>query len=150
LNITEKASKLAESIAKSRGLEIVQIKYSKFGRRGLLRVFIAKPGGVSINDCSGLSRELEFLLEAEGVIDGPYTLEVSSPGLDRPLKSRRDFARNTGNRLKVEYQAAADKITTFSGNLKEVINEDIILENNGQTHSVSLASILKAKIEVQF
>ncbi len=107
-------------MAESRGLEIVETKYSQFGGRGLLRVFIAKPGGISVNDCFGLSRELEVLLEAEGVIEEPYTLEVSSPGLDRPLKSRKDFARNTGNRLKVEYQTPAGKITTLAGKLEKL------------------------------
>ncbi|MFC1584734.1 ribosome maturation factor RimP [Fibrobacterota bacterium] len=140
---------MAESIAESKGLEIVDVMYSPSGRRGLLRVFIDKPGGVTIDDCSSLSRELDALMEAEGVVDEPYTLEVSSPGIDRPLTSEKDFIRNRGQNIKVKFKDHSNRVETLSGKLKEVESEFITVEANGQERCMPLNSIVKAQQEVQ-
>jgi ribosome maturation factor RimP len=150
LIISEKTSKLAENVARAKGLEIVETKFSTAGRRGLVRVFIAKPGGVSIEDCSNVSRELGVLLDAEGIIDGPYTLEVSSPGLDRPLKTKRDYERNIGNLIKVEYRDTTEKAKSLKGTLSEICNDHIIICNNAETHTIHINSVIRARIETQF
>jgi len=150
LIISEKTSILAENVARAKGLEIVETKFSRVGRRGLVRIFIAKPGGVSIEDCSNVSRELGVLLDAEGIIDGPYTLEVSSPGLDRPLKTKRDYERNIGNLLKVEYKDTTGKAKSLKGKLSEICNDHIIICNSAETYTIHINSVIRARIETQF
>ena len=142
-------TKLAKNVAKSLGLDVVETTYSKFKNQGLAKVFIAKSGGISIDDCTRVSRELGVLLDAEGIINEPYTLEVSSPGLDRPLKTRRDFERNFGCFIEVEYKTNSNRTVKVLGKLKKIVEDNIILENNEDTCSVPLELILKAKISVQ-
>ena len=149
MDISKEMTKLAKNVAKSWGLDVVETTYSKFKNKGLAKVFIAKSGGITIDDCTRVSRELGVLLDAEGIINEPYTLEVSSPGLDRPLKIRRDFERNIGCFVEVEYKTNSNKTVKVLGKLKKIVEDNIILENNEDTCSVPLELILKAKISVQ-
>ena len=149
LTILEKTSKLASSIIASKGLELVEIKFYESRKSGLLKVFITKPGGVTIKDCSDVSRELKTLIDAEGVFEGLYSLEVSSPGLDRPLTEKRDFERNVGQLIKVIHQNTFEDTHTLIGKLIEVIKDEIILQTEEITHSIAINEIVNAKIEVQ-
>lgn len=87
---------LLQPILDAMGLELVELEFKKVGRSYLLRVFIDKPDGVNLDDCAEVSRELSVQLDVEDCIASRYTLEVSSPGLDRPLKKEQDFIRYQG------------------------------------------------------
>lgn len=93
----ERVTEIIQPVLDDLGLELVELQLRSEGKKGLvLRIIIFKEGGVSLDDCAQVSREVGFLLEVEDPIGRSYVLEVSSPGLDRPLKTERDFERNKG------------------------------------------------------
>lgn len=138
------------------GLELVELEYKPAGRDSILRAFIDKPGGVSLDDCEAVSRELSVQLDVDDCIPGSYTLEVSSPGLDRPLKKLDDFTRFKG-RLAVlkTYELMPDSKgnprKTFRGTIVGVKDELIQLHlKEGQTASIPWTGVEKARLEFEF
>lgn len=99
--IADKARELAEPLAQGMGFEVIEVRYAKEGGDWYLRVYIDKRGGIMIDDCERLSKEYSDALDREDFIAGSYILEVSSPGLDRPLKTEADFRRYEGERVDI-------------------------------------------------
>ena len=97
----ERVHKLVESKIESLNIELVDTEYVKEGSRWFLRLYIDKPGGVTIDDCQLVHENVIDLIDTADPISGPYTFEVSSPGLDRPLKTERDFTRNIGQNIEL-------------------------------------------------
>ncbi len=95
-DISREVERLAAAVASRRGLEVVEVRYHRRAGRGTLRVDVDRPGtpGVGLDDCEAVSRELEVLLDEGGMIEEPYDLQVSSPGLDRPIRTDDDIRRN--------------------------------------------------------
>lgn len=143
-------------ILDSMGMELVDIEFGKVGRDALLRLFIDKEGGVTIDDCADVSRELSLILDVDEVISVNYTLEVSSPGLDRPLKKESDYERFTGRLIKVRtYQPLPDdkgnKRKTFLGTLDGFVDGVVKMTLvEGQTASIPLERVAKANLEFEF
>ena len=132
------------------GMELVEVSF-KLGRgRGLLQVFIDKPGGVTLDDCQAVSRELGTLLDVEDVIPGAYVLEVSSPGLDRPLKTVRDFERNLGKAVTVKARGEQGRPVTVTGRIAGVTGDAVEVASEDEVLSVRLADIVKAKLQLEF
>lgn len=100
--ITNIVSKIAEPIASTLGFDLVDIEYIKEKANYFLRIYIDKPGGVSLDDCQEMSQRVGDVLDKEDPISTPYFLEVSSPGLDRPLKNDKDLKRNLGKEIEVK------------------------------------------------
>lgn len=98
--------------------ELVDVEYVKEGQEYYLRAFIDKPGGITIDDCVAVSREMNDLLDELDFISGAYTFEVSSPGLGRPLKKEKDFARSVGEKVEIKTYKPRDKQKEFVGILK--------------------------------
>jgi ribosome maturation factor RimP len=148
-------SAIAQPILDSMGLELVDIEFGRVGPDAVLRLFIDKEGGVMLDDCAGLSRELSMILDVEDVIACNYTLEVSSPGLDRPLKKQADYDRFTGRLIKVRtYQPFLDdsgnKRKTFLGKLDGLIDGVVKMTlTEGQTASIPLERVAKANLEFE-
>ena len=115
----EKTEKLILPVLDSLGLALYDIDYEKEGGAYFLRVYIEKEGGVTIDDCVDVSRAFNEILDREDYISDPYTFEVSSPGLDRPLKKEKDFARNLGNTVEIRTYRKIDGEKEFTGILKE-------------------------------
>jgi len=149
-------SELAQPIVDSMGLELVDIEFARAGRDWVLRLFIDKDGGVTLDDCADLSRELSVVLDVEDCIPGHYTLEVSSPGLDRPLKKITDYERFTGRLIKVRTfeplpDDAGNKRKTFLGRLEGLTDGMVRMTlTEGQTASVPLDRVAKANLEFEF
>lgn len=143
-------------IVESMGMELVDLEYGRVGRDTILRLFIDKDGGVTLDDCADVSRELSLVLDVEDIIPDRYTLEVSSPGLDRPLKKAADYAKFAGRLVKIKtYEPFPDdkgnKRKTFTGNLiglEDGVVKVTLLE--GQTASIPLERIAKANLEFEF
>jgi ribosome maturation factor RimP len=136
-------STVLETTLKGMGFELVDEQSS--GRGRLLRIFIDKPGGVSVDDCADVSRQLSRVLEVEGI---DYDrLEVSSPGLDRPLKRAADFARFAGRRIDVRLRLpdAAGR-RHFVGTLKGMQGEAALVEVEGRGVALELAAIERARL----
>jgi len=151
--------KLVEDVARplteSLGLELVEIEYKREGRQMVLRLYIDRQGGVTLDDCAGLSRELSAILDVEDIVPGRYTLEVSSPGLNRPLKSRADYERHRGRLVKIRtFEPMADDAgnlrKTFLGELLGLDGDLVRLKlREGQTASIPLGSVAKANLEFE-
>src|SRR3972149_11734692 len=100
--VIERVRSLILPVVESQGMELVDVVFRREARGWVLRLLLDKPGGVTLEDCSEVSEQLSDLLDVEGVIDHPYTLEVSSPGLDRVLKTVQDFMRFTGRLARIQ------------------------------------------------
>ena len=121
----QKTEELALPIISECGFELVDVEYVKEAGEWYLRVYIDKPGGITIDDCEVVSRRLSDLLDEKDFIKEAYILEVSSPGLDRPLKKDKDFARNMGKEIEIRTYKAVDKVKEFIGALK-AYDEDTV------------------------
>ena len=115
---------LLEPIVTELGFELVDVEYVKEGSNWYLRAFIDKPGGISIDDIEPISRELSEKLDQEDFISDAYILEVSSPGLGRPLKKDKDFVRSIGEEIEIHLYRAINKQKEFVGILKEFNKEE--------------------------
>jgi ribosome maturation factor RimP len=114
----ERVQQIAERVAASSGLELVEVEFRGGGKSRMLRIFIDKPGGVTHEDCANLSREVSTILDVEDVVPGSYLLEVSSPGLDRKLSRPADFERFTGSRVKIMTREPVNGNRHFDGRLQ--------------------------------
>jgi ribosome maturation factor RimP len=143
-------------ILESLGMELVDVEFARAGRDGVLRLFIDKEGGVALDDCADVSRELSAILDVEDVIPGHYSLEVSSPGLDRPLKKPADYERFVGRLVKVRTfeglpDDAGNKRKTFIGQLLGLVDGNVAMKlSEGQSASIPLEKIAKANLEFEF
>jgi ribosome maturation factor RimP len=154
--ICDRINAILQPILKSLQLELVEIEYKRTGKEAVLRLFIDKDGGVMLDDCAEVSRELSLVLDVEDVIPCEYNLEVSSPGLDRPLKTVADYARFQGRLIKVKtYEPFADdagnKRKTFLGTLEGLRDGVVVMAlKEGQTASIPLERVAKANLEFEF
>ncbi|MDD5674566.1 MAG: ribosome maturation factor RimP [Chitinivibrionales bacterium] len=133
------------------GLELVDIRFAPAGKHTLLRVYIDKPGGVTIDDCENASRELSLMFDVEEFLSTPYTFEVSSPGLDRPLTTERDFLRKKGQKVIVHYRKNDPKILEAHGTVTDCaagVLTILTVKNGGL--SIPLGDIQHAKLELEF
>lgn len=134
---------LLEPTLEGLGYEMVDLELSNRGR--MLRLFIDKPGGISVEDCAFVSRHLSRVMEVENV--NYDRLEVSSPGLDRPLRKVGDFERFTGERAKVHTRIPVDGQRNFTGVLRGVRDDALELESEGKVLRLALSNVDKARLE---
>lgn len=134
--IEEKVTALVNELLAESLVELADIDYVKDGRDYFLRVFIDKPGGITINDCETLSRRMDSLLDKHDWIKDQYYLEVSSPGLDRPLKKPSDFEKNIGKRVEVKLYQLMDGEKLFAGKLLSKVGENITIQLDNQEQMV--------------
>jgi ribosome maturation factor RimP len=154
----EQIRAIAERVARSHGLEIWDIVSRRETTGQTVRVFIDRPGpaataeeSVSIEDCEQVSREIGTILDVEDPLPFAYTLEVSSPGLDRPLRGEQDYRRFAGRLAKIVVSEAVDNQTAFEGRLRGVEDRTVLLEGpNGRMHRLPLQLITRARLEVEF
>jgi ribosome maturation factor RimP len=140
---------LAAPLVKSEGMEIVDIEFRYEGSRGgkVLRLYLDKEGGPNVDDLSRVSHQLSELLDTQDVVLGTYTLEVSSPGINRPLKRPEHFARFVGKRIRVRTRDSIDGRRSFLGTLQEVLENQITLKQEGAQYQIPFAVIEKSNYE---
>lgn len=153
--IKQRVYELAVKAAEDEGFELAKAEVLGSGRRMIVRIIIDKEGGVNISDCERMSRGFEALLDVEDPIKGSYTLEVSSPGLDRPLNSQKDFEKSIGKLVRIiTKEKMADNQTFFTGRLIDVGESwiRISMEKKGgnQDLFIPLDKISKARLEIEF
>jgi ribosome maturation factor RimP len=154
----ERIRTIAERVARSHGLEIWDIVSRRETAGQVVRVFIDRPGpaatpeeSVSIEDCEQVSREIGTILDVEDPLPFAYTLEVSSPGLDRPLRGEQDYRRFAGRLAKIVVSEAVDNQTAFEGRLRGIEDRAVLLEGpRGRIHRLPLQLITRARLEVEF
>jgi ribosome maturation factor RimP len=143
--------RLLEPPIEALGYELVDIEFAREGRGGVLRIFIDRPAGdssgaVTVDDCARVSHTVSELLEVDDPIKGHYTLEVSSPGFDRILRTRAHFERFVGERIFAELKLPLEGRRRFAGVLKSVVDDTIVVEVDGKAHSLPLERIQKARL----
>ena len=124
----QKTEELITPFVEENGFELVDVEYVKEGGNWYLRAYIDKPGGITVDDCEVISRSLSDKLDEEDFIEGAYILEVSSPGLGRPLKKEKDFVRNMGQEVELRTYRAIEKQKEFRGILDAYDKSSITLE----------------------
>jgi len=146
--ITERVREVATEVAARNGLELVHIEEKGLGKGKLLRLFIDKPEGVSVEDCSTVSNQFGEVLDAEDLIHSEYTLEVSSPGLERELYSLKDFEKFAGSLAKVKTYKPIDGQKNFRGKLLRVEGEEIFFDDRTSGEiSFPYSAVDKANLE---
>ncbi len=126
--IIEEIKKFTDSLLPSLGLELFDVEFKTEGHGWVLRVYIDAAEGITVDHCAKVSRELSAYLDVEDVIDFPYHLEVSSPGLERKLRSIEDFSKYVGEKARVKLQYAIENQKVFIGNIESVVDENILLK----------------------
>ena len=128
------------------GYELWEIEYAPRAGGGLLRLYIDSPDGISVDDCAKVSRAVSAVLDEADPIPNEYTLEVSSPGLDRVLRTQAHFARFAGERVKVEMIAQINGRKRFQGRLQKVGESEIMLETDGGQVGLPIEDIHRARL----
>ena len=142
--------KVVEPVVESLGYELVGVEYLTQGRDGLLRVYIDSEDGIKLEDCQRVSHQLSGVLDVEDVIRGHYSLEISSPGLDRPLFSAEHFQRFSGSEVKLRLHAPLDGRRKFRGTIAGVADGNVRLLVDGEEVNVPLDAIDKANLVPEF
>ena len=156
VDIPQRVTELAQPILDSLGLELVDLEFKQAGRRHILCLYIDKPGGVNLDDCAEVSRELSLTLDVDDFITERYSLEVSSPGLERPLKKLEDFARYQGRLAQIKtvelfQDEQGNKRKTFLGTIQGVEGEFVVLHlKEGQLARIPLEKMAKAHLAFEF
>ena len=154
----DRVRELAERVAATYGLDIFDVELKREGGQQVLRVFVDRPGpastpeeSVSIDDVARVAEELGTLLDVEDPMPGEYTLEVSSPGLDRPLRTADDYRRFAGRWAKIVTSEPVQRQTAFSGRVKGIEGDDVLFESEGKKlMKLPLRLITRARLEVEF
>lgn len=124
----QKTEELLNPIMDRNGFELVDVEYVKEGGNWYLRAYIDKPGGINVDDCETVSRELSDLLDEKDFIEESYILEVSSPGLGRPLKKEKDFKRSLGKEVEIRTYCMVDRKKEFTGILTDYDKDTVTIE----------------------
>jgi ribosome maturation factor RimP len=137
---------LAEPLCLAEGLELVHVEFQREPGGRILRIYLDKPGGVSIDDCVGISRQLGDILDVGLETEQPYRMEVSSPGIPRPLGKLGDFEHYRGSRAKIRIARPFEGRRNFTGILEGVDGELVLLTVEQRTMRIALADITKAHL----
>lgn len=138
---------LLTPLVEQESAEIVDLRYAKEGPKWVLRVYLDKEGGITLDDCAHFSDRIGSFLDAEKAIERSYVLEVSSPGLDRVLRKERDFQRFAGRKVKVRLKAPENGQRVFYGTLVGFENGKVVTEAAGQRSEFPLPSIEEARLD---
>ncbi len=142
----DELAKLLEPTVERLGYELADLEVRLGGKGGLIRVFIDKPDGIDLDDCEKVSLAVSALLDVEDPVPGNYNLEVSSPGLDRKLTKVEHFQRFAGETVKVQMRFPIEGRRRFRGTLVSSDDENIVVEVDGESHSLPLKTIDTARL----
>ena len=148
-SVYETISSIIEPTIESMGMELVEVEFKKEHGCWVLRVFIDREGGVRLQDCERVSREIEPVLDAEDPVIHTYTLEVSSPGLQRPLKKPADFERFRGELARIKLYTPIEGEKTFCAHIQGIEGDTVVLNREGEIIRTPLVSIAKANLEIE-
>lgn len=144
--IVSQARDLIESLCETEGLELVHLEYQREAGGRILRLFIDRPGGVTLDDCVHISRQSSDLLDVYLENTGPYSLEISSPGPNRPLGKKFDFNRFKGSRVKIRTAQSIDGQKKFKGVLMGISEEIVKVSVDGKTACIPYQEIIMARL----
>lgn len=141
---------LFEPVVNGMGYDLIEIEHFPNPKHGVLRLYIDKEDGITIDDCSQVSRQISALIDVEDPVRGQFNLEVSSPGMDRPLRKLRDFQRFCGSKVKLKTTVPLEGQRNFSGRLLEADEEKLVIETETEEITLPMTAIEKARIVSEF
>jgi ribosome maturation factor RimP len=147
--LTTTIQRFVEPILAEMAVELVDIQYRREGHGWVLRFFLDKDGGITIDDCAAVSREISAFLEVENLIDHAYHLEVSSPGLERPLKKREDFLRFVDRPVRIKLHNPLGDQRVLTGMLRGIEGEAVALEMEAGKVFLEMENIAKARLSLE-
>lgn len=148
-DVIETIKNLLCPMLQEKELELVDVQYAGGGPGSVLRIFIDKENGVTVEDCADISREFGFLLDLHDVIPYSYTLEVSSPGLNRALKGSKDFIRFKGKKVKIKTKEDRYRRSVFIGQLIDFHDDIVSIRVEGVVYDIQFYDIEKANLELE-
>ena len=143
----EEIRKIFEDEVQKMGFDLVDIQLNVTGKAGMIRLFVDRDGGININECSEVSRSISELIFRKDLFPRNYRLEVSSPGLDRPLTTKKDFQRNVGKDIILKYKVESD-FKKIEGKIASADDELFIINDKNESFSVPFSNIDKGKIKL--
>jgi ribosome maturation factor RimP len=147
MRIQQRLEGLVVESVRALGYELVGVACFPRGRGALVRVYIDSPQGISLEDCERVSRQISGVLDVADPIAGPYTLEVSSPGVDRPLFTAEQFERYAGERVRLRLESLLDGRRNISGVLRGCQDGKVLVDDAGRTFQVPLEAIARAHLD---
>lgn len=144
--VAKRVADLIDPAISSMGYELLGIEYGDQGRGSLLRIYIDHDDGIKLDDCSSVSRRVSALLDVEDLIGGHYDLEVSSPGLDRPLFSEEQFGRYLSHKVKIVMALPQMGRKRFTGILKDIVDGVVVIEVDNEIYDLPYAEIASARL----
>lgn len=150
--VAENLTSLIEPVVEGLGYELLGIEYISQGRHSILRLYIDSEQGIRLEDCEQVSRQVSGVMDVEEPLKGQYALEVSSPGLDRPLFKAKHYIRHVGQSVRIRLRRPQDNQRKFHGEIVAADDEGILLRNaeNGQETRLAYSDIEKANLEPEF
>lgn len=146
-DLIESIKKIILPLLEEKGLELVELKFLRAPLGQMLQLLVDRPGtGISLGECANLNKEIGFILEEQGIINDRYILEVSSPGLDRPLKTKNDFLRSLGKPARFFLLENVNNKIEFTGVIKKVEGDLAYVEVEGLDWQVPISKIRMAKL----
>ncbi len=146
----DRLRQLIEQVVEPMGYELVGVEYRRGADSGLLRVYIDREGGIKMEHCVAVSRQISAMLDVEDPLKEGYQLEVSSPGVDRPLFVKEHFERFAGSNVKIKLRIKLNGRKRFEGVLKGIQDEDVVLEMDGEMEYLPLDQIDSARLVPEF
>ena len=149
-DVKEKIRQLSEPVVASEGMELIHVECIKMHSRWIIRLFMDKEGGIALDDCANISNQLGDIFDIRDVIKGAYTLEVSSPGLDRPISRDQDFVKYRNFRVNIKTSEKIEGIKNFHGILLDYIEESgqklVLLDIAGKVYRIPRQDVVKANL----
>ena len=146
--IVDRVSAMVHPILFNEGMELVDIEYRRESKGWVLRLYLDKEGGITLDDCTRINQEVGRCLDIEDFIQSPYILEVSSPGLTRPLKTEKDFMKYRHCLVKVKTIDPIENRRHFKGRLQTIYENKIEIEVDGNFFQIPLPNVAKANLEI--
>ena len=145
--VTERVREFADSLLPAMGLELFDVQFRREGHGWVLRLMVDKEEGVTLDDCSRVSRETSDFLDVEDIIEHPYHLEVSSPGLERPLRTVEECRRHLGKKARFKVKEEVDSRRVIIGELQSIDKDEIsVLSEEGETFKLNWENVQKARL----
>jgi ribosome maturation factor RimP len=149
-DLKEKIRQLAEPVVAAEGMELIHVECMKMHTRWIVRLFLDKENGVTLDDCSTISNQLGDILDIHDLINGSYNLEISSPGLDRPISRDYDFVKYKGSKVNIKTAIKIDGVKHFQGILTDFSDENgqkiVLVEVSGKAYRIPKKEIVKTNL----